>query len=183
MEGKDGTMHERNLQENNNNQSYPIDLETDTARWASPAYQVTFGHVSEITPQQYDYNSFRVSAWGLSEGLSHLLKGYSQSELQSALDWLIISQNAHMVVMLNQAMESDSFDYNMLDQIFVTIDTELFLPRGLRMHVTCVTNIVQIDVDTATLDKFVAVLDPGEARQYVQERRGMTITTTQDTIH
>lgn len=164
-------------------QNYPVDLTTDTARWTSPAYDVKFGQISELTSQQQDYNSFRVSAWGLSRGLSHLLKDYSQRELQSALDWLIISQNTHMVVMLNQAIEFEGFGYDMLDQIYVTIDTELFLPRGLRMHVTCITNIVQVDAESGALDKFVAVLDPGEARQYIQERRGMTIQTTAQNVH
>ena len=80
-------------------------------------------------------------------------------------------------------MASDDFNFEMIDQIFISIDAELFLPRGLRMHVTCITNIVQVGSDQEMLDKFVAVLDPGEATTYVSERRGMTVSKNPNAIH
>lgn len=176
-------MHNRPLEPDEKKiEHYPVDLEADTARWTSPAYQVHFGHIAELA-QQLEIETFRISAWGLSEGLSQLLADYASSGLHSALDWLIVRQNAHMVMMLNDAMTTDEFNYDILDRIFITIDTEIFLSGGLRMHVTCVTNIVRVDSETAALDKFVAVLDPGEAEHYIRERRGMTLSTKRHTIH
>lgn len=155
-----------------------IDLEADTARWTSDFYRIEFDRISQIIPENVDDDTFRVSAWGLSTGLSQLLASYSAVQVKTAVDWLVIRQNAHMVVMLGEAMRSSDFDFRLLDQMFITIDAELFLPRGLRMHVTCITNIVQVGADSAELDKFVAVLDPGEAETYIQERRGMTVAST-----
>ena len=169
--------------EENRIERYPVDLEADTARWTSPAFQIRFGHITELAQQSYEIEAFRVSAWGLSEGLSQLLSDYPSSMLHHTLDTLIVNQNAHMVMMLNEAMTISDFNYDILDQVFITIDTEIFLPGGLRMHVACVTNIAQVNSDTATLDKFVAILDPGEAEHYIRERRGMTLSPKRHTIH
>ena len=182
-EGNNDAMHDRLPQLDEHLTAFPVDLEADTARWTSPAYHIRFGHIAELTQQQFDIEPFHVSAWGLSDGLSHLLMDYEAIALHPAFEDLISQQNAHMVLMLNQAMEASDFNYEVLDQVFISIDTEIFLPRGLRMHVTCVTNIVQVDIENASLDKFVAVLDPGEVEHYIRERRGMTISTKRHVIH
>ena len=177
-------MHNRPVEPDANKiEHYPVDLEADTARWTSPAFQVRFGHIAELEQQQHEIEPFRVSAWGLSEGLSQLLADYTSSGLHSALDWMIVHQNARMVMMLNEAVVAQDFNYDILDRVFISIDTEIFLRGGLRMHVTCVTNIVQVDSETSALDKFVAVLDPGEAEQYIRERRDMIVPPNQNTVH
>jgi hypothetical protein len=56
-----------------------------------------------------------------------------------------------------------------LQNLFIATNAELFLPRGLKIVVSCVTNIVPRREDD-TVDKFVAVLDPSEAQLYIQER-------------
>ncbi|MEO1289772.1 MAG: hypothetical protein AAFV93_18570 [Chloroflexota bacterium] len=160
-----------------------IDLEADTARWTSAFYSIEFARISQIAPDDSDHDAFRMSAWGLSNGMSQLLRDYTDEQVKSAVDWLVIQQNAHVVMLLGDAMREFHFDFKLLDQMFITIDAELFLPRGLRMHVTCITNIVQVGTDSAELDKFVAVLDPGEASKYVQERRGMTVASPPKHVH
>mgnify|MGYP006979900638 CR=1 FL=1 len=175
-------MHNRQSMPHNLPQPRHADLEADTARWTSPAYDVKFGRVEEVPAQSYEHENFRMSAIGISAGLMELLSDYRAEKLRSSLDHLLFQQNAHVVILLDRAMSNDEFNFEMLDQIFIAIDAELFLPRGLRMHVTCVTNIVQPG-DDSQLDKFVAVLDPGEAEKYVAERRGMTFATDSNIIH
>ncbi|MGB7337842.1 MAG: hypothetical protein WBC91_03035 [Phototrophicaceae bacterium] len=160
-----------------------IDLKADTARWTSSFYSVEFEQLSEIVSEQPDSEAFRISAWGISRGLHHLLGDYSAHEIKQAADWLVIHQNAHVVVLLSEAMTDADFNFSVLDQVFISIDAELFLPRGLRMHVTCITNIVQAGSDLSSLDKFVAILDPGEARKYILERRGTHVSSQSAAIH
>lgn len=176
-------MQDRSIQSDLNPQNYPVDLESDTARWTSDAYNVRFDKIGESTQQDFDVNNFRMSAWGLSTGLAHLLQDYTPQQLENSLNWLISNQNPHMIALLNQAIDSGDMDYSSMDHIFIGIDTELYLRDGLRMHVICVTNIVQIDAERGILDKFVAVLDPGEADHYIRERRGMTFAKQSPTIH
>jgi len=157
----------------------------NTARWTSPAYDVQFGQIDIVTPNDMTEQTFRLSAWGLSLGLRLLLTEYSDQEIRQAISWLTIQQNAYVAMMLEQVMMSAEWTVGVppLDHLFLSIDAELYLPRGLRMVVTCVTNIVTLSVDDAALDKFVAVLDPGEAHLYVQERRGMNLPDTIQVVH
>ncbi|GAB5492372.1 MAG: hypothetical protein Phog2KO_25870 [Phototrophicaceae bacterium] len=154
--------------------------QVDTERWTSSAYQIKFSQISLVDSQENPNASFRMSAWGLSTGLKHLLTDYSEKDIQTSADWLTIQQNAYVAVMLEDAMMSfgNTLELPMLDQIFISIDAELFLPNGLRMLVTCITNIVQVNDQTHDLDKFVAIVDPGEAQSYILERRG-----TSSSIH
>lgn len=175
-------MHNRFTPPQNTPEQPHFDLEADTARWTSPAYEIKFGRINEMTSQAYEHENFRISAVGLSAGLMGLLADYRDEQLRSSIDHLIYQQNAHVVILLDHAMNSEGFDFERLDQIFIAIDAELFLPRGLRMHVTCITNIVQPG-DDRQLDKFVAIVDPGEAEKYVSERRGMTFVSDRNSIH
>lgn len=149
----------------------------DTERWTSPAYQVKFDQIALIDSQENPNASFRLSAWGLSVGLRQLLADYSDEDVRKAVDWLTIQQNAYVALMLEDTLLNfeQRLDLPMLDQIFISIDTELYLPKGLRMMVTCITNIVQVDEHNHELDKFVAVVDPGEAHIYAVERRGISM--------
>lgn len=154
----------------------PPYLTLDTERWTSSAYQIKFDQIALIDSQENPDASFRLSAWGLSSSLRHLLADYNDEDIRKAVEWLTIHQNAYVALMLEDAMlKGQKSDLPTLDQIFISIDTELYLPRGLRMIVTCITNIVQVDDNNHELDKFVAVVDPGEAHIYAVERRGISM--------
>lgn len=154
------------------------DIAAQTARWTSPAYDVNFGQIDAVHTDHLQEQSFRLSAWGLSSGLRSLLEDYSDDDIRKAISWLTIQQNAYVAMLLDQVSIAPEWDTTTptLNQLYFAIDAELFLPRGLRMVVTCVTNIVASS--DGELDKFVAVLDPGEAYLYVQERRGMDLNHT-----
>jgi hypothetical protein len=103
-----------------------------------------------------------------------LLRDYSDGQVEDAARWVTMQQNGLVADILEQM----SFDTRLgaaplppLEQLFITVDAELYLPRGLRLPVTCVTNIVPHERDDDGLEKFVAVLDPGEVQPYIQERR------------
>lgn len=156
-------------------------LHDHTQRWTSSAYQINFGLISLVDSKQFQHESFRLSAWGLSTNLNQLLADYSDNEIRESVNWLTLQQNTYVAIMLEDAMLNLGTELNlmMIDQIFIAVDAELYLPRGLRMIVTCITNIVQIDAEKHELDKFVAVVDPGEAHIYTQERRIMNVGQTQ----
>lgn len=167
--------HETWIEPAKKESSYHLAL--DTERWTSSAYQITFDQIALIDSQENPDASFRLSAWGISTSLRQLLADYSDQDIRKAVDWLTIQQNAYVALMLEDAMLNveQRIDLPMLDQIFISIDAELYLPRGLRMIVTCITNIVQVDENNHELDKFVAVVDPGEAHVYAIERRGISM--------
>ena len=71
-------MHDRFSVENHLPEQSIIELDSDTARWTSPAYGVRFGRVAEVMGQAAQQETFRVSAWGLSAGLTDLLADYSE---------------------------------------------------------------------------------------------------------
>lgn len=158
----------------------------DTARWTSPAYQVQFGQIAYVQPQAQQETAFALSAWGVSQGVKTMLAGYSDTEIQQSAEWLTMQQNAMVAQMLEQMsyeMRLDGGTLPPLEDLFITIDAELFLPRGLRMDVTCVTNIVPQGDEHDSLQKFVAVLDPSEARAYIVERRGTNNKGHHERLH
>lgn len=145
-----------------------------TSRWTSRAYGVQFGQIETLKTGEEEFSAFTLSAWGLSRDLRALLSDYTDGQIQDAAKWVTMQQNNLVADILEQM----SYDTHMglstlppLEQLFITVDAELFLPRGLRLPVTCVTNIVSEDSEEERLEKFVAVLDPGEVKPYIQERR------------
>jgi hypothetical protein len=168
------------------------DRTPDTGRWTSQAYQVQFARVEEVpriqpdaTDPDYMESPFHMSAWGISKGLYSLLEGYTPREIYDATGWLTTMQN-HLVVDALEQMKYDAYYDGQhmppLEYLFIAIDAELYLPRGLKMHVTCVTNIVPHSDKSDELDKFVAVLDPGEAKSYILERKA-NYRPPQEPIH
>jgi hypothetical protein len=154
----------------------------DTNRWTSPVYNVQFGQVSIVAPEAEQEAAFKVSAWGLSKNLRSLLKDYSDAHVREATEWLTLQQNALVADVLEQ-MQYSGQAIPPLEHLFIAIDGELFLPNGLRMLVTCVTNIVPHGTPSDGLDKFVAILDPGESDKYVIERKGVGLPTFGERIH
>lgn len=160
--------------------------EIDTSRWTSPAYQIQFGQVAYVVPQAHQETAFALSAWGISQGLKALLVGYSDSDVRNSAEWLTMQQNTLVAQMLEQMayeLRLDGAALPPLENLFITIDAEMFLPRGLRMDVTCVTNIVPQGDEQEGLQKFVAVLDPSEARAYILERRGTNSAGNHEKLH
>lgn len=145
----------------------------DTGRWTSDVYTVQFGQIEHLSNTQEGDNAFRYSAWGMSSALRELLADYSDSKIRNGAQHLTVQQN-HFVgeLLAHFALDWSRNNEPMpaLETLFFTVDAELFLPHGLRMHVVCVTNIVPVN-DHEALDKFVAILDPGEAAAYVAERK------------
>jgi hypothetical protein len=159
--------------------SAPRSIRTsELSRWTSAAFQVRFGHIAMLPTHIHDKN-FNMSAWGLSTTLCDLLDQYSREEIAEAGRWLTIQQNAMVAMML----EEITFEAHMsrkqapaIEDLFFSLDAELYLPRGLRMDVICVTNIVPDQESDDGLEKFVAVLDYSEVEQYIIERRGVGLT-------
>ncbi|MGJ3237974.1 MAG: hypothetical protein ACFE0Q_04650 [Anaerolineae bacterium] len=156
-------------------------ITTQTARWTSPAYGINFGHIAKMPIDEQEANIFRFSAWGLSSSLSRLLAHYPESQVKASAQALIADQHEHVIVALEQIISgmNSEFYTSDLDHIFVTVpNCDMFLAGGLRLPVTCVTNILQVKggPEVATLNKFVAVLDAGEVQPYITERMGMIIT-------
>lgn len=181
-------MHHDNLLTHRTTSS---DTPLDTGRWTSPVYRVQFARIERVQVPAWDDDPdyleppFHLSAWGISEGLYSLLVDYSARDIYDATSWLTTTQNRLVVNALEQ-MSQDSTMHagNMpsLEHLFIAIETELYLPRGLRMPVSCVTNIVPHGNDTDALDKFVAVLDPGETRFYIRERKA-SYRPPQEQVH
>lgn len=160
--------------------------QADVQRWTSPAFRVQFGQIAFVEAQAEQEKTFRLSAWGLSESLCNLLSDYSNSQIQEAVGWLTMQQNSLVAEMLEQMSFEARLSGSMipsLEQLFVAIETELYLPRGLRMPVTCITNIVPHGRPMEALDKFVAVLDMSESQVYIQERRGTGTTPQTERLH
>ncbi len=167
------------------------DTPPDTGRWTSPVYRVQFARVEQVQSVPYDEEQdyleppFHLSAWGISNGLYSLLDDYSDRAIYDATAWLTTTQNRLVVTALEQ-MSQDTLRHEepmpSLEYLFIAVEAELYLPRGLRMPVNCVTNIIPHGADTNALDKFVAVLDPGETRFYIQERKA-NYRPPQDAIH
>ena len=152
----------------------PSDVRVGTERWSSDTYTIQFGMLEYIeTPDGHPEDNFHISAWGLSKSLHKLLADYSEAQLRQSALWLHREQN-RLVVEILEEVGHEAYRQNRsippLDDLFITVDAEMFLPRGLRMVVTCVTNIVP-HFNNGNVDKFVAIVDPGEAERYIAERQ------------
>lgn len=154
----------------------------ETSRWTSGAYQVQFGQIGILEFSEEQAAPFQLSAWGLSKDLRELLADYSDADVSKAIEWLMIQQTQLVVQMLEQISIEHGF-VPPLEQMFIAVDGELYLARGLKMMVTCITNIVPRGNDDNGLDKFVAVLDSGEAQNYVEERRGLGNVDSGEKLH
>ena len=157
----------------------------DVERWTSTAYRVRFGQVEFVQTPPDQEGAFHISAWGISQSLCELLGDYSNQQIHDATAHLTLQQNSVVAEILEQVSFSSRLDGGMvpsLEDLFIAIHAEIYLPRGLRMLVTCVTNIVSHGIESG-LDKFVAILDPGEAQMYVQERKGSSTTTGDKMLH
>lgn len=158
----------------------------DTERWTSEAYQVRFGRIDTVEPADEEPVGFRVSAWGLSKRLHSLLDDYSDRDIHDATEWLTAQQNNIVADILHQMSfnsQHEQASMPSLDQLFITVDAELYLPRGLRMIVSCVTNIVPHGTAHDGLDKFVAILDPTEVETYIFERKGSSTSQPNERLH
>jgi hypothetical protein len=148
---------------------------TSIERWTSSAYRIRFGQIAFVYPEPDQEAAFRVSAWGISENLRYLLADYSDEHIRQTAEWLTIQQNTLVADVLDQ-VQNDPYlvedGIPPLEHIFISFNSEMYLKGGLRLSVICVTNIVPYGQPTAGLDKFVALLDPGEAKTYIRERRG-----------
>lgn len=178
-------MHyDETVQASSNTQ--PAQLTTnDVERWTSTAYRIRFGQVEFVQTPPDQEGAFHISAWGISKSLRDLLSDYSNQQIHDATAHLTLQQNSIVAEILEQVSFSSRLEGGMipsLEELFIAIHAEIYLPRGLRMLVTCVTNIVSHGED-AGLDKFVAILDPGEAQMYVQERKGNSTPSSDKMFH
>lgn len=144
-----------------------------TARWTSNTYRVRFHTVQSIAETDTsDFNAFQMSAWGISRQLREFLSDYTDGEIRTATEWLAIYQNQMVVDALEMMVQNAHMSGKRvpeLENTFIAVEVELFLPRGLKIPVNCVTNIVPASDDDG-MNKFVAVLDPAETRLYIDER-------------
>jgi hypothetical protein len=157
---------------------------TDLTRWTSEGYQVRFGQVALLPISNHD-SSFQTSAWGISACLCNLLAVYTDEERAEAGQWLALQQNDAIALMLDDLDFLSRISHKqsqLIEDFFFPVDSELFLPRGLRMDVICVTNIVPDPDSGEGLEKFVAVLDHSEVEQYISERRGIGMPT-RNSVH
>lgn len=154
----------------------------ETARWTSGVYDVQFGQIGILELNSDQSAPFQLSAWGLSKDLRELLSDYSDTDLSRAIEWLMVQQT-HMVVNMLERISYEQGFVPPLEQLFISVDGELFLGRGLKMPVICITNIVPRGNEEDGLDKFVAILDHGEARNYVEERRGLNSVDSSEKLH
>lgn len=165
-------MHDNNYDETQEMPMPHHEWHSETARWTSSAYQVQFDTVQYLHADEQD-DVFRMSAWGMSQRLRSLLSDYRDEEISSATQWLANYQSNVVADLLEDlAVQTFRQGESMppLHTLFIAVETELFLPHGLKINVSCVTNIVPEDESEDSLDKFVAVLDPSEAQLYVMER-------------
>lgn len=154
----------------------------DTTRWTSKIYNIQFGQVAVVQRQPEQEAAFALSAWGLSQRLRALLADFDDTQIRDSAEWLTLQQNALVADVLEQ-MQYSLQAAPPLEHLFISIDAELFLPRGLKMIVTCVTNIVPNGSPSDGLDKFVALLDPGEVQSYIVERKGTSVPMWGERIH
>lgn len=157
----------------NNSKAGGREWETDTARWTSSTYRIKFAAVGYVDAQIEGEQAFDLSAYGISSTLRTLLEDYSDGDLRIAAAWVAAYQN-HDVANALQSMAAHAYnsgaDMPELQDVFIAIEADLYLPGGLKMPVTCVTNIVPHGNHEDRMDKFVAVLDPSETRFYIDER-------------
>jgi hypothetical protein len=173
------------MQNNNkvsNIQKTEIDIVFETSRWTSGAYEVQFGQIGIVEANPEQAAPFQLSAWGLSKDLRELLGDYSDTDVSRAVEWMMLQQTRMVVHMLEQITIEQGF-VPPLENLFISVEGELFLARGLKLLVVCITNIVPCGNENEGLDKFVAVLDPGEARNYIEERQGLSSTDSNEILH
>lgn len=142
-------------------------------RWTSPLYAVQFASVETVPDHLDSEYLFDLSAWGISQSLRALLVDYSDEDIRSAVNWLAEQQNYIVTDALSEmvlTMRDNGQYIPRMQSLFVMNEADLFLPKGLRVPVTCVTNIVPRNQPYEAVDKFVAILDPAEAQHYIEER-------------
>lgn len=161
--------------------------QSDTARWTSNAYHVQFATIEQIDASDEHDEAFGMSAWGLSRNLQQLLVDYADSAIRHSTRWMAAYQNQLVADALQDMVEQAMLageNIPDLQDLFIAIETELYLPHGLRMPVCCVTNIIPRGSTPAEgMDKFVAILDPSETRAYINERSGNVVPTFEDRLH
>lgn len=159
-----------------------LNWEDATARWTSAHFQVRFGSVRFVTHDADNESAFSLSAWGISEALHELLADYGDEVLHEATAFLTSRQSQIVAELLNEITHDVRRNGEImpaLEDLFIAVNVDLYLPRGLKMIVTCVTNMVMHEDDYG-IEKFVAILDPGEVQIYIDERRsGQTANTKQ----
>lgn len=159
----------------------------DTARWTSPIYRIRFATIDYLHPVSAETDdAFDLSAWGISNGLQSLLRDFKKHDVMQAIRWVATSQNHQVADMLHNIAEDarrTGTDIPPLQDLFIATETELYLPNGLRMSVCCVTNIVPHGEPAMGMDKFVAILDPGEAQSYISERRHLQAYNEHPRVH
>lgn len=158
----------------------------DTERWTSPSYHIQFETIEYVLAEPDDDETFDMSAWGISRGLRALLADYSDWQVAVSTRRITGYQSQVVAnVLENMAMDAQSRGESIppLEHLFIAIDGMLFMPDGLRVDVCCVTNIVPRGEPEDGLDKFVAILDPGEAQFYIDERTGANLPPDNGRVH
>lgn len=159
--------------------------DAETSRWTSSSYRVRFDTVGTIDTAEGD-EEFNLSAWGISRSLRQFLVDYNDFEILEASHRAAMYQNTIVIDVLDDMMRSaykSGKPLPRLENTFIAIEVEMYLPRGLKVPVCCVTNIVPGNGEDDTMDKFVAVLDPAEARAYIDERAGPLEASGSTFIH
>jgi|GEM_PF-2232773 len=145
-----------------------------TSRWTSSSYQIQFDTIALLTTEDDDdEDNFDLSAWGISQSLRDLLADYHDEDVLSATEWLASYQSLLVAQVLEEMAHSARRERSSippLHRLFITLEAELYLPHGLRMPVSCVTNIVPYETSGGSVDKFLAILDRGETLAYIEER-------------
>lgn len=157
-----------------------LNWEDATARWTSSHFQVRFGSVRFVTHDADKESAFSLSAWGISEALHELLADYGDDVLHEATAFLTSRQSQVVAELLNEIAHDVRRSGEImpaLEDLFIAVNVDLYLPRGLKMIVTCVTNMVMHEDDYG-IEKFVAILDPGEVQIYIEERRNGQMANT-----
>lgn len=156
--------------------------EFDSSRWTSEVYTIQFGQISTTRQKAKGESIYRMSGWGVSQSLRSLLADYSNDAVRQAVEWMADRQN-EIVLDILEELQYQPTQILSIEQLFIAVDTELFLTKGLRMPVTCVTNIVPYGNIASGLEKFVAILDPSEANQYIAERKGTSMVEPGERFH
>lgn len=157
----------------------------NTERWTSMAFQVQFEQIQHIQ-NDIDADAFRLSAWGISRDLRNLLAAYTDRQITTATMYLTAQQNPIVANILEHVTREARHHNRSLDPVenlFITVGGELFLPHGMRMPVACVTNIVPNGEYEDGIDKFVAVLDPAEVPTYIYERKVVSHYNHNEIVH
>ena len=154
----------------------------DPSRWTSEAYDIQFGQIETIQQKAKGESVYRMSAWGLSRSIRNLLADYSNDAIRQAVEWMAEYQNEAVLDVLEE-LQYQPAQVLPIEQLFIAVDTDLFLGKGLRMPVTCVTNIVPYGNIANGLEKFVAVLDPAEVNLYIAERKDTSMVEPGERLH